>query len=193
MSLPSATNITTSQPIYTGTPGAGLWLIECQPGAGAGALNTNAATITFTVTVDAQTVTGDDVAYYKKAGVLVANYPIQVLAAAGKEIIISVKSSNGLDIAVTSNTPTAVLQAANAAQIGGIVPTMGASLTFATTVGTSTYAGADTSGTTELLLRVGDTDLADIIEDTENIQSRLPAALVDGRVPSAPPATAGNA
>jgi hypothetical protein len=122
MALPSATNITTSQPIYTGTPGAGLWLIECQPGAGAGPLNTNASTITFTVTVGGQTVTGDDVAYYKKAGVTVANYPIQVLAAAGEEIIVSIKSSNGSDIAVTSNTPAAVLQ-----------------------------AGADTSGTTALL------------------------------------------
>ena len=101
--------------IYSATPGAGLWLIDCQS-----TVNTAASTITIAVTVAARTVGGDGVGYYKAAGITAVAYPVQVLAAAGEAVVITIKSSNSSDTAVTLNSPTAVLQAMNTTTIKGV-------------------------------------------------------------------------
>ena len=115
MALPSATNIYSgAQPFPTLTPGAGLWLISHQL-----AVNTGASTLTFTVTVGGRTVYGNGIGYYKAAGITSVDFPIQVLAAAAEDIIVSVLSTNSSDTAVTSNTPSAVLQSVNTTQVDG--------------------------------------------------------------------------
>ncbi len=104
--------------IYSATPGAGLWLIDCQS-----TCNTGAGTITLTVTVGGRTIYGAGVAYTKSAGITSVGYPVQVLAAAAEAVTITIQSSNASDTAVTLNTPTAVLQAVNTSQVSGTAQT----------------------------------------------------------------------
>ncbi len=104
--------------IYSATPGAGLWLIDCQS-----TVNTAASTITLTVTVGGRTIYGASVAYTKSAGITSVGYPVQVLAAAAEAVTITIQSSNSSDTAVTLNAPTAVLQAVNTAQVGSTTQT----------------------------------------------------------------------
>ena len=98
--------------ITNGTPGAGLWLIDCQLTE----LGTPVSVISLIVTVGTRTLLGGPVSYNKALNIQTASYPVQVLAAAAEAITITASSSGSADTGVTLNEPTAVLQANNVVQ-----------------------------------------------------------------------------
>ena len=85
--------------IYSGTPGAGVWLIDCRT-----TCNTGAGTITLTVTVAGFAVQGVT-SITKKAGVTSLSLPVQVVTGASEAVVITIQSDNAADTAVTLNTP----------------------------------------------------------------------------------------
>jgi len=151
-----ATNIYASAAIiYSDTPGAGDWRIDCWTSC-----NTAASIMSVKVTVGGQTLFGCTQAYTKAGGETTFRVPIAVHALAAEAVVITIQSSNSSDTAVTLNTPVAVLIAANAAQIGGNAT---AANNLATMMGTSVISGTvnDAAATATSFV----TDLASAVND----------------------------
>jgi hypothetical protein len=104
--------------IYSATPGAGTWRVDCRLSG----LNSAVGTLTWTLTVAGITRGGDSETKSKVAGGTTAQEPIEVVCAAGEAVVITVLSSNAGDTAVTA-TATAAMSAVNAAQVGGTTQT----------------------------------------------------------------------
>jgi len=101
--------------IYSGTPGAGDWLVDCRLSS----INTAVGTLTWTATVNGITVGGAAEVRGKDAGQTTAQAVVPIHCAAGEAVTVTVQSSNSGDTAVTASSTVAPV-AANATQIKGV-------------------------------------------------------------------------
>jgi hypothetical protein len=118
----ATTNLyTTPYTIYSGTPGAGDWLVDCR----CGAINTAVGFLAWTATVNGIVVGGASETRTKDAGKTTAQAIIPIHAATGEAVTITVQSGNASDTAVDTATLTSAiaLQTANTIQVGGTAQT----------------------------------------------------------------------
>lgn len=94
------------------------------------------------------------------AGIYQFGVPQASLATGNNAVTIKIAAAGALDVAkrilIMGSDLRAAALAANTTQLAGQTVTASAGVTFPATVGTSTYAGADTAGTTEILTRIPD-------------------------------------
>lgn len=135
----ATTNLyTTAYTIYSATPGAGDWLIDCRLSA----INTGVGFLTWTATVNSITVGGAEETRTKDAGQTTAQAIIPIHCAAAEAVVITVKSGNSSDTAVdvATLTSTIAMQQANVTQVSGTAQTAGDIIGAIGTIGSGTGA-----------------------------------------------------